>query len=180
MSNRKENILDKATRMGLQNPSAGMSVPEGYFDGFAQSMMSKLPYREELENPAAVREAERPRTLWQKVRPYVYMAAMFAGVWCMLQMFTSLSAGHSLKPMSDNPVLAKALSSDEFMKDYIYDDLNSWEILDEMVEDGALDSDSALDEMMLVDSAADIMPAESGVTLVSAGDEESAGFILPQ
>lgn len=180
MSNPKENILDKATRKGLQTPSAGMSVPDGYFEDFAQAIMSKLPYREELENPAAVEEAERPRTLWQKARPYVYMAAMFAGVWCMLQIFTSLSAGHSLKPMSDNPVLAKALSSDEFMKDYIYDDLNSWEILDEMMEDGALDSDSALDEMMLVGYDSDVMPADSGVGLVSAGNEESADFILPQ
>ena len=124
-------------------------------------MEARLPYREEIENPQAVAEAERPRTLWQKVRPYVYMAAMFAGVWCMLQIFTTLSAGHSLMPMSDNPVLAKALSSDEFMKDYIYDDLNSWEILDEMMEDGALDTDSVFDVMLIDEADADVLSAAS-------------------
>ena len=79
MSTPKENILDRAARKGLAVPSAGMSVPEGYFDSFAKNMEARLPYREEIENPQAVAEAERPRTLWQKVRPYVYMAAMFAG-----------------------------------------------------------------------------------------------------
>ena len=161
MSTPKENILDRAARKGLAVPSAGMSVPEGYFDSFAKNMEARLPYREEIENPQAVAEAERPRTLWQKVRPYVYMAAMFAGVWCMLQIFTTLSAGLSLMPMSDNPVLAKALSSDEFMKDYIYDDLNSWEILDEMMEDGALDTDSVFDVMLIDEADADVLSAAS-------------------
>lgn len=176
MSTPKENILDKAAKQGLAVPSAGMSVPDGYFENFAKEMEAKLPFREELENPAAVAEAERPRTLWQKVRPYVYMAAMFAGVWCMLQIFTTLSAGHSLMPMSDNPVLAKALSSEEFMNDYIYDDLNSWEILDEMMEDGALDSDSALDAMLAGDSV-EIMPE---MVDSSFSPDDYNGTVMPE
>ena len=105
-----------------------MSVPEGYFDAFAATMADKLPFRAELESPEVIAEAERPRTVWQKVRPYVYMAAMFAGVWCMLQMFASLSALPS-PSMSDNPVLANALADEDFVMDYVYDDVNSWEIL---------------------------------------------------
>ena len=56
---------------------------------------------------------------------------MFAGVWCMLQMFASLSGTASLPSMSDNPVLANALADEDFVMDYVYDDVNSWDIVDE-------------------------------------------------
>ncbi len=35
-----------------------------------------------------------------------------------------------------NPVLAEAISNDTFISDYIIDDLNQWDIMDEMIEDG--------------------------------------------
>ena len=47
------------------------------------------------------------------------------------------------------------------MKDYIYDDLNSWEILDEMMEDGALDTDSVFDVMLIDEADADVLSAAS-------------------
>ena len=39
-----------------------------------------LPERPELEHPDEI-NTEGKRPLWNIVRPYVYMAAMFAGVW---------------------------------------------------------------------------------------------------
>ena len=74
MAKTNENILRQARERGLAKPSAGMSVPEGYFDAFAATMADKLLFRAELESPEVIAEAERPRTVWQKVRPYVYMA----------------------------------------------------------------------------------------------------------
>lgn len=179
MSKPNENILDKATRQGLNTPSAGMSVPDGYFTAFADMMEKSLPYREELENPKTPKET-LSRSFWGAIKPYVYMAAMFAGVWCMLQMFTSLSSGHSLKPMDENPVLAKGLSSDEFMKDYIYDDLNSWDIVDEMMEDGILDSDSAVNAIMAEDSIAyNQLFGRPDAIDGADSDLESPSYVLP-
>jgi hypothetical protein len=62
------------------NRRDGMTVPDGWFDDFASRMADSLPERPALENasPAPV-----SRTIWERIRPYVYMAAMFAGVWCM-------------------------------------------------------------------------------------------------
>ena len=98
------------------------------------------------------------------------MAAMFAGVWCMLQIFTGLSNSGGLQPMQDNAVMANALSNDEFMRDYIFDDVNSWDLLDEMMEDGSLDSDSAWDAFFSEDTPAgqtETVSAEYHITPIS-------------
>ncbi len=128
MNNMSEKILDKCTESGLATPSAGRSVPEGYFAEFNRRMADMLPDRPELERPDEYYCAQR-RTFWQKVRPYVYMAAMFAGIWLMLQMFNMMGNAGKLEPMEDNPVLAEALSNDEFVYDYIYDDMDSWDLV---------------------------------------------------
>ena len=51
MAKTNENILRQARERGLAKPSAGMSVPEGYFDAFAATMADKLLFRAELESP---------------------------------------------------------------------------------------------------------------------------------
>lgn len=63
----------------------GFRVPDGYFESLTQRVMERLP---EGEAPHAEAEAAVPAaevitlaapTLWQRVRPWLYMAAMFAG-----------------------------------------------------------------------------------------------------
>lgn len=113
----------------------GLTVPEGYFASFAAKMTESLPHRDEAENPTGI--VLPPPTLWTRIRPYVYMAAMFAGVWCMLKMFSLMSAPSDANSAIDrNPVLAEALKSDSFISDYIIDDINQWDLIDEMIEDG--------------------------------------------
>lgn len=61
------------------------NVPEGYFESFKERMLSSLPdYPEKPRQP--------DMTLWQRIRPYVYLAAMFAGIWCMMQIFHRVSS----------------------------------------------------------------------------------------
>ena len=57
----------------------GMRVPDGYFEGFTSRMVSQLDNFE-------VVELEKP-TVWQRVRPWLYMAAMFAGIALMVRLF---------------------------------------------------------------------------------------------
>ena len=145
MAQPKENILETARRQGLATPAAGLKVPDGYFDDFCRKMSVALPYRQEIEDLEAADKALQPKTFWAKIRPYVYMAAMFAGVWCMLQMFASLTGTGKLKPMDDNPIMANALSDDNFVMDYIYDDISSWDVLDEMLEDDSIDAENIME-----------------------------------
>lgn len=58
---------------------SGFKVPENYFENLSARITEQLPERE-LPKPEIV-------TPWQRVRPYLYMAAMFVGIWLMMQVF---------------------------------------------------------------------------------------------
>lgn len=56
-------------KIGTENP---FRVPEGYFEGFTSDLMSRLPEKEKTD-------IHREPTTWERVRPWLYMAAMFIG-----------------------------------------------------------------------------------------------------
>lgn len=70
----EKKILRKA---GTKNP---FTVPEGYFENFTQELMSNLPEKEPL---LPIPEP----TLWQRVKPWVYMTAMFCGIMLSVRIF---------------------------------------------------------------------------------------------
>ena len=80
---RQEDILKE--KVGKKLP---YRVPEGYFTSFKSGLMDSLP-----EYPA---KPEKQRlTAWQRMRPYVYLAAMFAGIWCMMNIFHRVASNQS-------------------------------------------------------------------------------------
>lgn len=110
--------------------SDGLTVPEGYFADFAARMEAMLPEREPERLPA-------PRTRWQMIRPYAYLAAMFAGIWCMLQMFNMMGGGsQGIISPDTNPVLAEAISDDQFMDDYYFMDIDELDFMDDLYASG--------------------------------------------
>lgn len=133
----------------------GMTVPEGFFESFADRMAATLPANPEAEGAVTL----RPKTTWQRLRPYVYMAAMFAGIWCMLKMFTMMtpSAGVDLS-IDNNKVLSSALSDEHFIYDYINDDISSREVWEEMFEDSIDVEEVIPEEPMLQESPASDAP----------------------
>ncbi|MDR2691630.1 MAG: hypothetical protein LBB73_04935 [Dysgonamonadaceae bacterium] len=60
-------------------------IPEDYFENFIADIMSKLPDR----------PVEQAKTigLWEKVQPWIYMAAMFAGIALMIELFVKKPDG---------------------------------------------------------------------------------------
>ncbi len=150
--NESKNILTQINRKD------GLTVPEGYFDDFATKMVNALPHRDEAESPDTI--ILPTPNLWTRIRPYVYMAAMFAGIWCMLKMFSLMaSPGDEASHIDRNPILAEALRSDVFINDYVIDDVHQLDIIDDMIEDGLdltmLDFDSDSDrEVSFIDPAA--------------------------
>ena len=91
----EEKILQRYGR------NTGFTVPDGYFEAFRTEMASKLP-----EYP--VPRTAPKLTTWQQIRPYVYLAAMFAGIWCMMKVFHTMSSTPeiTLDQMPDRAVLA--------------------------------------------------------------------------
>lgn len=65
------------SKVGKRNP---FKVPDGYFTDFTQELMSKLPEKENLYTNQEV-------TLWQRVKPWIYMTAMFCGIMLSVRMF---------------------------------------------------------------------------------------------
>ena len=64
------------------------------------------------------------------------MAAMFAGVWCMMKMFSMTGNGTTDLSFDHNPVLTAALSNDEFVNEIVVDDYSEEQILEDMYADG--------------------------------------------
>ena len=115
----------------------GMTVPDGYFNDFVSRMESMLP-QTEFELSAEGKEkliAVATPTRWQRVRPYVYMAAMFAGAWCMLKMFSMLSPATGGISFDNDPMVAEAISNDQFIDEYFLDDYNEYDLYDDMAGD---------------------------------------------
>lgn len=69
---------------------SGFKVPEGYFEEFNERMVQMLP---EVE----ITDVDAKPSLWVTIRPYVYMAAMFAGVWCMMKVFNGFNKNISVE-----------------------------------------------------------------------------------
>ena len=63
-------------KVGTRNP---FNVPEGYFEGFTQELMDKLPEKEFI--------SYQEPTLWQRVKPWIYMTAMFCGIMLSVKVF---------------------------------------------------------------------------------------------
>lgn len=95
---KKDELIKK---YGTRNP---FTVPEGYFENFPQELMSKLPEKEFTPEPKV--------TTWQRIKPWIYMAAMFGG----LMLTTRVLLG---PPKQDTPIFTAAeteLFPDEYME----------------------------------------------------------------
>lgn len=111
-----------------------MRVPEGYFKSFQERMAASLPVNEAAEHPV-VTQKER-RTWWQQARPYIYMAAMFAGVWCMTKMFSLMRDNSDPYSIENNPTLTAALTNNDFIDDYVYGAMSEYDIMNQLYEEG--------------------------------------------
>ena len=117
-------IFDKAARR------SGMTVPEGFFEDFQRRMAASLPEQEWEKAPKPAK-----RTRWQAIRPYVYLAAMFMGIWCMMQMFDLMRTPASYE-LTSNQSLMSAIDNDSFYYDYCTASAQDGDLYDELYEEG--------------------------------------------
>ena len=87
----------------------GFKTPENYFSDFQNNIAEKLP------NLSVSEEKVKPN-LWVRFRPYVYMAAMFAGLGLFFKTIARFDASHtdgrdttSLLVKSINPTDSKKI-----------------------------------------------------------------------
>lgn len=154
------------------NRRTGMTVPEGYFDDFVRRMQAQLP-----ERPAAA-VAVKPRgNLWYTIRPYAYMAAMFAGIWCMLHIFNFMGTNDVDLSIDSHPVVAEALSNDTFVEEYILPDYNEADLYIQLYESGVTledlqeGSDSLDDEEFIFDDI-DYSDIDIAIEAIDEADDD--------
>lgn len=106
----------------------GFRVPENYFENLNRQIMENLP-----AYPEAPRRADL--SMWQRVKPYLYLAAMFAGIWLMMNVFHRVSSGPNLSVDNPPEAIVQALESNHPELDYIYSSQSDIILQEEISED---------------------------------------------
>ncbi len=75
---------DNLSRLKGQNP---FSVPDGYMETLTDRIMSQLPEKEEVPVTRI--------SMMDRVRPWLYMAAMFVGMGLLFRVFLAPPAGEA-------------------------------------------------------------------------------------
>lgn len=115
--------------------NAGMTVPEGFFENFNKKMAESLP-KQPWEDDNVEKTKILPRSRWQVIRPYVYLAAMFMGIWCMMKMFNLMQSPSSVSEFETNAILMSAIDNDAFYYDYCVSSISEADMYDELYETG--------------------------------------------
>lgn len=100
---------DDSTLLNKYGKNPGFKVPENYFADFNKRMAEMLPDVE-------ITPVDAKPTMWQRLKPLVYMAAMFAGVWCMMSVFSHFSNTSSLQSIK---AVAEKLYDDNNVDEFI-------------------------------------------------------------
>jgi len=90
-------------------------APEGYFENFTNGIMSQLT---DIEPARTIKVS-----LWHRVRPWVYMAAMFAGIALMIKIFVGSPTQSSNKTYSSEGLNLTSLSDIEDFYNFYEDGL---------------------------------------------------------
>lgn len=88
-----ETKFNNLQEMNRENP---FKVPENYFVRFNEEIMHRLPEKEFVP--------PRKVSLWEKAKPWVYMAAMLAGLYFTITFVTRSPEGGLLSSRKDAPV----------------------------------------------------------------------------
>lgn len=90
-------------KCGKENP---FKTPEGYFENFTRNIMEQLPEKEIQAVPET--------TLWHRIRPWVYMAAMFCGLMFGARLFLN-DAEPSTQESASSLMLFSSALPDEYI-----------------------------------------------------------------
>lgn len=84
------------------------TVPEGYFENLTSEVMNKLPEKEK-----SAFKMKEP-TKWDKVKPWLYMAAMFLGAALIIRVASSDN-----KSVKDKTIAAETETTEPVSDQYI-------------------------------------------------------------
>lgn len=111
-----ETKFNKLEEIEKINP---FSLPENYFAQFNQEIMNRLPEKSFVQ-PQTIK-------MWDKVKPWVYMAAMFVGLFFTIKMLTHTAResenSHSIATSYTDSYWSTVKISEEDFYQYLEDQL---------------------------------------------------------
>jgi hypothetical protein len=93
-------------KIGTDNP---FSVPDGYFEQMTSELMDKLPEMKPVI--AEMKEASR----WERLKPLLYMAAMFVGAALIINVATFRSGGSTAADTTAQTEISEAEQEDRYI-----------------------------------------------------------------
>lgn len=112
-----QDMKDEEKLMYNYGKDGGFLRPEGYIDLFADALINDLP-----EIPVV---QEQSISRWQRVKPYVYLAAMFAGIWLMMNLYHRISESTASNFENPPAYFAQAMNESAFSDIYLSTSSNS-------------------------------------------------------
>lgn len=107
-------------KYGKKNP---FTTPEGYFESFTEKLMEQLPEKETISTPEI--------SMWERVKPWVYMVAMFCGLMFSIRMMVGNQAGSGDGTIQENiselpdeyiePIMDQTMMDDYTLYQYLTD-----------------------------------------------------------
>lgn len=121
--NEEEKLINKYGK------DSGMKVPEGYFEAVYAEINAKLP---EYKAIPVVGDM----SLWQRVKPYVYLAAMFAGIWLMMKVFHDTTRVGDMSLENPPAQVALAMADNNIHDEFVTPDYSpDFELEDKVIGD---------------------------------------------
>lgn len=120
----------------IQNKKSPFKVPENYFAQFNEEIMNRLPEKEVV--------TPQPVPMWSKVRPWVYMAAMFVGLYISINFLTGTmrnkqNAPQTVQTAQTHQTIANTLHDNYWSTIQITEEEFFQYIEDQMMQDGYYD-----------------------------------------
>ena len=86
------------------------TVPEGYFDNLTQNIMTSLPQQESIYSTKIV------VTPWMRIRPYLYAAAAFAGIFFCIKAAIGINSRNNVEVAQTEET---TIYSDEYIDSFL-------------------------------------------------------------
>lgn len=93
-----------------REPHRPFTVPEGYFDNLTQNIMAALPEQE------PVYSTKITVTPWMRIRPYLYAAAAFAGIFFCIKAAVDISSRNNVEVAQTEET---TIYSDEYIDSFL-------------------------------------------------------------
>ena len=110
------------TKIGKENP---FQTPEGYFDNLTSEVMNRLPEKDFTQQETVV------VSTWEKVKPLLYMAALFAGAAFILRTGVFTMQKENTSYLAEDEEEMEREYIDRIVNEALLDDYSFYELLSE-------------------------------------------------